>query len=90
MCHYQPVQQLVWFVACLPCLHEYFKCQLIGWYYSGDGQGGKLLMLNLLAKLQKVGNHYIVGNFQGRKLSQIGEKYDFTEKTFTDCSLKPC
>jgi len=48
------------------------------------------LMLNLLAKLQKVGNHYIVGNFQGRKLSQIGEKYDFAEKTFTDCSLMPC
>ena len=53
------LRQLVWFVACLPCLHEYFKCQLIGWYYSGDGQGGKLLMLNLLAKLQKVGNYYI-------------------------------
>ena len=50
------LQQLVWFVA---CLHEYFKCQLIDWYYSGDGQGGKLLMLNLLAKLQKVGNYYM-------------------------------
>ena len=32
--------------------------------------------------------HYsIVGNFRGRKLSQIGENMIFTEKTFAGCSL---
>jgi len=30
------------------------------------------------------------GNFWGRKLSQIGEKYSFMEKTFADCLLVPC
>ena len=30
------------------------------------------------------------GNFQGRKLSRIGENTIFAEKTFADCSLLPC
>ena len=34
--------------------------------------------------------NHIAGNFRRRKLSQIGEKYDFSQKkTFTDCLLLP-
>ena len=35
--------------------------------------------------------YHIAGNFRGRKLSRIAEKYDFTDKTFVDAdsSLVP-
>ena len=35
----------------------------------------------------KVTSYRIAGIFRGRKLSRIGGKRDFTEKTFVDCSL---
>ena len=34
--------------------------------------------------------YHIARNFRGRKLLRIGEKYDFTEKTFANCLLLPC
>ena len=31
--------------------------------------------------------YHVAGIFRGRKLSRIGGKWDFVEKTFVDCSL---
>ena len=54
----------------------------------------KILILHQVLQIHVKCKH-IVGNFWGRKLLQrkllqISEKYDFTEKTLADCSLLLC
>ena len=58
---------------------------LLHWYAQASTNSSTSLLPHWLWNL-----YYIARNFQGRKLSQIGEKYDFAEKTFRDCSLVPC
>jgi len=45
-----------------------------------------------LHKMKRYYDYHIAGNFRGRKLSQIGEKYDFHEEISCgpDCLLLPC
>ena len=48
------------------------------------------ISMKIILRVYRRLEYRIAGNFQGRKLLQIGENTIFVEKTFMDCSLLSC